>query len=33
VRAVIDWIRWLFDEHRDELAGTAFQPVKALAAE
>jgi DNA-binding transcriptional LysR family regulator len=33
VRAVIDWVRRLFDEHRDELAGTASQPVKALAAE
>ncbi len=33
VRAVIDWIRRLFDEHRDELAGIASQPVKALVAE
>jgi hypothetical protein len=29
VRAVIDWVRRLFDEHRDELAGTASQPAKA----
>jgi hypothetical protein len=33
VRAVIDWIRRLFDEHRDELTGAASQPLKALAAE
>jgi DNA-binding transcriptional LysR family regulator len=33
VRAVIDWIRRLFDEHRDQLSGTASPPVKALAAE
>jgi len=33
VRAVIDWIRRLFDERRDELAGTAAKPVKDLAAE
>jgi hypothetical protein len=33
VRAVIDWIRSLFDEHRQELAGVARQPVKSLAAE
>ena len=33
VRAVIDWIRRLFDEHRDELAGAAAEPAKALAAE
>jgi hypothetical protein len=33
VRAVIDWIRRLFEEHRDELAGAASPPVKALAAE
>src|SRR6267142_3737896 len=28
VRAVIDWIRRVFDERRDELAGTAAQPMK-----
>ena len=33
VRAVIDWIRRLFDERQDELAGTALQPIKSLAAE
>ena len=33
VRAVIDWIRRVFDERRDELAGTAAQPMNALAAE
>jgi DNA-binding transcriptional LysR family regulator len=33
VRAVIDWIRRVFDERRDELAGTASQPMKSLAAE
>ena len=33
VRAVIDWIRSLFDEHRQELAGVARQPMKSLAAE
>jgi DNA-binding transcriptional LysR family regulator len=33
VRAVIDWIRRLFDERREELAGTAVKPVKDLAAE
>ena len=33
VRAVIDWIRRLFDERREELAGTAAQPMKSLAAE
>ena len=33
VRAVIDWIRRLFDAHLDELAGTDSQPVKARAAE
>ena len=33
VRAVIDWIRRVFDECRDELAGTAAQPMKPLAAE
>ena len=33
VRAVIDWIRSLFDEHREELAGTAPKPMEALAAE
>ena len=33
VRAVIDWIRRLFEEHREELAGAAAEPAKALAAE
>src|SRR5262245_42518538 len=33
VRAVIDWIHRVFNERRDELAGTAGQPVKSLAAE
>src|ERR1700739_3681894 len=33
VRAVIDWIRRLFDEHREELAGTAPKPLEVLAAE
>jgi DNA-binding transcriptional LysR family regulator len=33
VRAVIDWIRRLFDERRHEIAGTASQPLKSLAAE
>ena len=33
VRAVIDWIHRLFDEHRGELTGAASQPLKALAAE
>jgi DNA-binding transcriptional LysR family regulator len=33
VRAVIDWIRGLFDERRQELAGTAALPIKSLAAE
>ena len=33
VRAVIDWIRHLFDERRDELAGAAAAPIKSLAAE
>jgi DNA-binding transcriptional LysR family regulator len=33
VRAVIDWIRRVFDERRDELAGTATQPMKSFAAE
>ena len=33
VRAVIDWIRGLFDEHRQELAGVPPQPMKSLAAE
>jgi DNA-binding transcriptional LysR family regulator len=33
VRAVIDWIRRLFDERHHELAGTAPQPRKSLAAE
>jgi len=30
---VMDWIRCVFDEHRDELAGAASPPVEALAAE
>jgi DNA-binding transcriptional LysR family regulator len=33
VRAVIDWIRSLFNEHRQELAGVSLQPEKSLAAE
>jgi DNA-binding transcriptional LysR family regulator len=33
VRAVIDWIRRVFDERRDELAGTSAQPMTSLAAE
>ena len=33
VRAVIDWIRQLFIDHRDELAGIAAAPLKAAAAE
>ena len=33
VRAVIDWIRRLFAERRDELAGTVAQPMRSLAAE
>jgi DNA-binding transcriptional LysR family regulator len=33
VRAVIDWIRRLFEEHREELAGMAVSRVKYLAAE
>jgi DNA-binding transcriptional LysR family regulator len=33
VRAVMDWIRRVFDERRDELAGTAAQPGRSLAAE
>jgi DNA-binding transcriptional LysR family regulator len=33
VRAVIDWIRELFVEHRDNLAGTAPAPSTPLAAE
>ena len=33
VRAVMDWIRRVFDERRDELAGTVAQPMKSLAAE
>jgi DNA-binding transcriptional LysR family regulator len=33
VRAVIDWIRRLFDERQHELAGTAPRPSKSLAAE
>jgi DNA-binding transcriptional LysR family regulator len=33
VRAVIDWIRHLFNEHRQELAGLSPQPTKLLAAE
>jgi DNA-binding transcriptional LysR family regulator len=32
VRAVIDWIRRVFDEQRDALAGTAVQPMKSRAA-
>jgi DNA-binding transcriptional LysR family regulator len=32
VRVVIDWIRRLFDERREELAGEA-QPMKSIAAE
>jgi DNA-binding transcriptional LysR family regulator len=33
VRAVIDWIRRLFDERQHELAGTTPRPIKPLAAE
>jgi DNA-binding transcriptional LysR family regulator len=33
VRAVIDWIRHLFEEHQHELAGTPSRPVKPLAPE
>lgn len=33
VRAVIEWIRRLFEERRDELAGIAAKPVNYLAAE
>jgi DNA-binding transcriptional LysR family regulator len=33
VRAVIDWIRRLFDERCHELAGTVRRPIKPLAAE
>jgi len=33
VRAVIDWIRHLFEERRDELSGIAAAPIKSLAAE
>jgi DNA-binding transcriptional LysR family regulator len=33
VRAVIDWIRHLFDERQHELAGTAARLIKPLAAE
>jgi len=33
VRAVIDWIRQLFIEHRGNLAGTAAPPSAPLAAE
>src|SRR6266851_9876883 len=33
VRVVMDWIRRVFDERRDELAGTVAQPMKSLAAE
>ena len=33
VRAVIDWIRGLFDAHRHELAGTIPGRIKPLAAE
>jgi DNA-binding transcriptional LysR family regulator len=32
VRAVIDWIRRLFEERRGELAGTGARPTKSLAA-
>src|SRR6201988_2734745 len=32
VRAVIDWIRHLFEELRGELAGTGARPTKSLAA-
>jgi DNA-binding transcriptional LysR family regulator len=32
VRAVIDWIRHLFEERRGELAGTGARPTKSLAA-
>jgi len=33
VRAVIDWIRRVFDERRDELAGTTGPSIKSFAAE
>jgi DNA-binding transcriptional LysR family regulator len=33
VRAVIDWIRRVFDERRDDLAGTRVVPPAPLAAE
>ena len=33
VRAVIDWIRRLFDERRHELAGVAAAPSQPVAAE
>jgi DNA-binding transcriptional LysR family regulator len=33
VRAVIDWIHRVFDECREELAGTASKPIRYLAAE
>jgi DNA-binding transcriptional LysR family regulator len=33
VRAVIDWVHRLFEERRDELAGTAVAAMKSLAAE
>jgi DNA-binding transcriptional LysR family regulator len=33
VRAVIDWIRRVFDERRDELAGVEASPAAPLAAE
>ena len=33
VRAVIDWIRRLFDERRDELAGVEAAPSRLIAAE
>jgi DNA-binding transcriptional LysR family regulator len=33
VRAVIVWIRQLFDQHRETLAGTAAAPAQPLAAE
>ena len=33
VRAVIDWVRQLFVEHRDTLAGTGSAPAPLIAAE
>ncbi len=33
VRAVIDWIRRVFDERREELAGETAQQMKSIAAE